>query len=103
MTIRHRLTVSFLVILGLFALNQSVYFIGNQKRQATVESLRRAIARQLLISSVNQMLNDLNKQVTLISQVPDLAAGAGSPRDTAQFGEQLDKVRTHLDELHGLA
>ena len=54
MTIRRRLTLSFLAILALFGLNLVIYRWGNYRRQASVEDLRSAVRRQLLIAGVRQ-------------------------------------------------
>jgi signal transduction histidine kinase len=104
MTIRKRLSLSFLVILALFALNLVIYFWGNQRRDTTVERLRRAISRQALISALNQNLNDIQKQVTLVTQITtDSAAAAADPAEIGRFGEQLKKIQTEIEELRGLA
>lgn len=104
MTIRQRLSVSFLVILLLLLLNLVIYFWGNQRRETTVERLRRAISRQALISGLNQNLNDIQKQVTLLSQITsDTAAAAADPGEIAQFSAQLRKVEAEIEELRGLA
>jgi signal transduction histidine kinase len=98
------LTVSFLVILLLFALNLVIYFWGNQRRETTVEVLRRAMSRQALISGINQNLNDIQKQVTLVSQITaDAGTGAIDPAETVRFNSQLQKVESEIAELRGLA
>src|SRR5437762_5676348 len=100
MTIRRRLSLSFLVILLLFALNLVIYFWGNQKRQLTAEALRRAVSRQGLISDLSQNLNDLQKQVTLLSQVATENTPAGAaPDDIVQFKQQLQNVENEIREL----
>src|SRR5205823_5273424 len=102
--IRRRLSLSFLVILLLFALNLVIYFWGNQRRQLSVEALRRAVSRQALISSLNQNLNDIEKQVTLLSQVATETAPTGAaPEDVAQFKRQLQNVESEIRELSDLA
>lgn len=113
MTIRRRLSLSFLVILLLFALNLVLYFWGNQRRETTVEALRRAVSRQALISGLNQNLKDIQKQVTLLSQITAdtngapaeqaRQAGTADRAETAQFGVQLHKIEQEIDELHALA
>src|SRR5262245_51703644 len=105
MTIRRRLALSFVVILILFGLNLVIYFWGNQRREATVEVLRRAIARQALTSQINQRLNDIQKQVSLLSQVPqDSATLSGvDPEELAQFTRQLQNTEGHIDELRSLS
>src|SRR5439155_5039020 len=104
MTIRRRLSLSFLLILLLFALNLIIYFWGNQRRQATVEALRQAVLRQALISGLNQNLNDLQKQVTLLSQLATEAnTAAADPADVAQFDRQLQNVDRQISELRNIS
>lgn len=104
MTILRRLTLSFLAILLLFGLNLVIYFVGNQKRQSTVEDLRRAIERQILISSIDQNLHDIHKHVTLLSQVvTDVATPGSGPTEVAQFIVQLDAIKSRILELRDLS
>src|SRR5688572_879227 len=104
MTILRRLTLSFLAILLLFGLNLVIYFVGNQKRQSTVEDLRRAIERQILISSIDQNLHDVHKHVTLLSQVvTDVATPGSGPTEVAQFIVQLDAIKSRILELRDLS
>src|SRR5438094_9421517 len=104
MTIRRRLSFSFFLILLLFALNLIIYFWGNQRRQATVEALRQAVSRQALISGLNQNLNDIQKQVTLLSQLAAEPAGGDTrPGDVAQFHGQLEKIDQQITELRKLS
>jgi len=69
MTIRRRLALSHFAILLLLAFNLVVYYSSDLKRKSTFEELRRAISRQILISSIQQKLNDYQKQVSLLSQI----------------------------------
>src|SRR6185295_17014352 len=104
MTIRRRLSLSFLVILLLFALNLVIYFWGNQRRQSSVEALRRAVSRQALLSNLGQNLNDIQRQVTLLSQVATETASTGAaPEETVQFKRQLQDVEHEISELRELA
>jgi signal transduction histidine kinase len=104
MTIRRRLTLSFLAILVLFALNLVVYFWGNRKRESSVEDLRRAISRQALISTIRQNLSDVQKQVTLLSQiVTDAAGGSAGPGDATQFTGQLEAIGQTIREFQSLS
>jgi signal transduction histidine kinase len=104
MTILRRLTLSFLAILLLFGLNLVIYFVGNQRRQSTVEDLRRAIERQILISSIDQSLHDIHKHVTLLSQVvTDVATPGSGPTEVAQFIVQLDAIKSRIVELRNLS
>jgi signal transduction histidine kinase len=104
MSIRRRLTLSYCAILGLFALNLVIYFWSDQRRQSTFEELRRAISRQLLISSVQERLNEYQKQVTLLSQIPTDANGDGaSPEEIATFNKGLEVVGGLLGQMSKLA
>ena len=89
MTIRRRLTLSFLLVLVLFGLNLVVFFRSNERRMETVEELRRASVRQVLISSIREDLSSMQKQVTLLSQLP---------REGARGGEG-DIADSHADLL----
>src|SRR5712671_6396423 len=99
MTIRSRLTLSFLTILGLLALNLVIYFWGNHRRQGTVEDLRRAVRRQALISSIHENLNKIQKQVSLMSQGEADPGGGGRAEDVVQFKAQLTIIANHAGEL----
>ncbi len=68
MTIRRQLSLSYLGILLLLACNLLIYLWTDTKREAALEDLRRAIARQTLISSIQQEIVYYQKQVTLLSQ-----------------------------------
>ncbi|MBI3597711.1 MAG: HAMP domain-containing protein [Nitrospirae bacterium] len=104
MTIRRRLTFSFLAILVLFGLNLVIHFWSDQQRSATVETLRRAIARQILIASIKQDLHDLQRQVALLSQVPVEATSSGAgPDEITRFNNQLEPIRQQIEELRDLS
>jgi len=101
MTIRARLTLSYLAILALLAINVVFYFWSDAKRQASFEDLRRAIERQNLISAIQQELNDCQKQVMLVSQImTDTVARAASPDEISQFDQRLDAIG---DKIHRMS
>jgi class 3 adenylate cyclase len=99
LTIRRRLALSFLTILGLFALNLSVYWFSNIKRKATVEALRRAISSQILIADINQRLNDTQKQIALFNQTGTDSGTGASAEEITGFRLQVDSVRQKIREL----
>jgi signal transduction histidine kinase len=103
MTIRRRLSAAFFVIVLLFAVNLIIYFWGNQRRQSTVEALRRAVSSQALISSINQTLNDIQKQVTLLSQAAEGTSVGADPVEVAQFNQQLQSVARQITDLSNLS
>ena len=100
MTIRRRLAFSFLAILILFGLNLVIYFWSSYKRNASVEDLRQAISRQILVASIKQQLNDIQKQIALLSQITaEGATGGGDPQQMAQFNAQIDSIAGEIREL----
>ncbi len=102
MTIRARLTLSYLAILLLLGFNLIFSFWSDSKRQASFEDLRRAIARQNLISAIQQELNNCEKQVTLVSQImTDAGTHGASPDEIAQFNRRLEAIseKIHLISL----
>ncbi len=104
MTIRRRLTVSFLAILFLFGLDLFVYFWGKHQLNTTVEVLRRAISRQLLVTSIHQDLNNDQKEVALLSEVaPDAARGGAGPEQIAQFAGRLQAIAKQIEQLRDLS
>src|SRR5262245_64357141 len=103
MTIRRMLLLSFSLILVLFAVNLVIYFWSNQKRQTSVEALRRAISRQILISGVNQNLNDIQKHVALISEITTETPAGGDAAGIAQFKAQLERLENQIEELKSLS
>ncbi len=100
MTIRRRLILSFGVILALFGLNLVIYAWGGHRRELAVEDLQRALRRQLLISSIHENLDRLQKQVSLLG-VADAAPGAAS--DVPQFDAQLAVITEQSAELQELS
>ncbi len=104
MTIRRRLTLTFLTILILFGLNLAMYFWSSQKRSASVEELQRAMSRRILVTSLIQDLNTLRKQVELVSEVTVGAEALGAPsEEIAKFNGQLEAARKQIGELQELA
>ena len=103
MTIRRRLTLSFLTILGLLGLNLVIYFWGNHRRQSTVEDLRRAVRRQALISSIHENLDKIQKQVSLMSQGVADPGGWARPEEVVHFKAQLAVIASQAGELRKLS
>jgi PAS domain S-box-containing protein len=104
MSIRRRLGVAFLTMLLLFAANLAIYFWGNQKRQFAFEAVRQAVARQSAIVSINQNLNDTQKQMTLLSaMLTDVDAGSPRPSETAEFKAHLEVIRVQISRLRELS
>ena len=104
MTIRRRLTSSYFAILLLLGCNLLLYFFSEQKRETAFEEVHRAIARQSLIGSIHQNLNDYQKQVTLLSQITSEGGRNGaSASEISQFNARLDGMEDQIRELKSLS
>jgi class 3 adenylate cyclase len=100
MTIRRKLSLSFGVILALFGVNLAIYLWGAHQRNLMVNSLSHDLARAGLIAQVNQKLDDLHKQITLLSSLSEgTGAAAASPSEISQFQLQLDGLAKSVGSL----
>jgi len=96
MTIKRRINLSFIAIGILFILNLVIFFANDQRRQASADTLRRAISRQPLLTDVQQSLTNLQKQIALLSQaVTDLSAGA-DPADIKRFKDEIGRTEANI-------
>jgi signal transduction histidine kinase/DNA-binding response OmpR family regulator len=101
MTIRRRLTLSYFAILLLLGVNMAIYFWSDLRRKSTFEELRRAVSRQILISSIHQQLNDYQKQVTLLSQImADSVSGGASAEEISLFNTRLNAIGEQIKRIH---
>ncbi len=104
MKIQRRLELSFLLILLLYGLNLGIYAWGNQKRSLSVETLQKALSRQILLSSIKQNLSNLQKQVTLLSQVmAEVAADGLGANEITQFNAQTASIASEIAALKQLS
>src|SRR5882724_8739330 len=104
MSIRRRLSFSFLIVLILLALNLVIYFWSDARRKTSFEELRRAVDRQVKISSVQQKLNDYQQQVGLLSVVTaDTLAGGASAKEVAEFDAGLDAIHGEIARIRALS
>jgi class 3 adenylate cyclase len=100
-TIRRRLSLAFAAILILMAVNQVIFLWSSSLRTETVSTLDRALTRQVIISNVQKEVDNLHKEVTLLSQVEE---GAGADAESrALFNEKVDRVALQIKELRELA
>lgn len=101
MTIRRRLALSFVAILVLMAVNEVIYFWSSGLRTNTLEALDRALTRQVIIGAVRQDLDNLHKEVTLLSQLEE---GTGTDHETRLvFDAKLTKVGEGVKRLQALS
>ena len=104
MTIRRRLTLSYAVLLLLGAANLTLYLATSQLRTRSMHTLDRALHRQLLLGSIRGEVDDLHKQVTLLSQMDfESGEGGGMAQGRQLFGQKLRVVSDLLEQLAALA
>jgi class 3 adenylate cyclase/HAMP domain-containing protein len=97
--IRARLLLCFLTILTLFAINVGFFSWSNVRRKNSVLELRQALTTERAIGEIQEKLDNIQKQVTILSQsVVDAESGA-SPEEIDQFHAQLDEIREEIRNL----
>ena len=96
MTIRRRLTLGFLTILTLFAVNQGIQSWRSQLRARTMTTLDRALERQVLMASVRQQVGNLHSLMVQMSQVEDAQPVGGI------FNADIARAASDVHELAGL-
>ncbi|MEJ2143650.1 MAG: adenylate/guanylate cyclase domain-containing protein [Acidobacteriota bacterium] len=103
MSIKRRLSLSFLTILLLFGVNLGIYFWGSGKRDRTLAEVQAAVARQDLVNSVSQDIENKLKQIqVLMSVMSDQAQGAVPPAQLEQFKSELESTSERIVQLLGL-
>ena len=104
MTIRRRLALSFTSILLLFALNMAVYFVGDARRQSSIEALQRAVEHQSLLSAIVREMETLQRQVSLLSQIStEQQVTPVSPDDLAEFNFRVESIAVRMKLLQETA
>ncbi len=91
-----------MVVLVLFGLNLVVFFWSSEKREETVDELRRAGARQILISSIREDLNNMHEWVREMRQLPE-SGSSPAPEDVARFKARLDGIGGNIGKLRELS
>lgn len=107
MTIRRRLTLGFVVILALFAVNEVIQLWSARQRARTMETLGGALKRQAVIASAHRRISDLQNQMALMQMIEGAQPVAGVSTDIARAGEDIallaalssGEERTAVDEL----
>jgi signal transduction histidine kinase len=99
-SIRHRLSLSFLAILMLFGASQGATFWGNRLRARSMSRLDDALSRQVIIASLRRELDNLHKEVTLLGQI-EFPSGEGKVDDETRrlFEERVSNVSNQTAEL----
>jgi serine phosphatase RsbU (regulator of sigma subunit) len=110
MTIRQRLTLSFVALLALFGVSLGVYSWSAHLRGATMKRLDRTLQRRMLLATMRQDVDNLQKQVALLSQselaadtAPDPTRTSGDERSQQLFGEKAQGVAHQIATLKTLS
>lgn len=107
MTIRTRLTLGFIVILALFAVNEGIQLWSAGQRARTMEMLSGALKRQAVIASAHRHISDLQNQMALMQMIEGAEPVAGVAGDIARAGDEIATMaalssgeeRAAVDEL----
>ena len=105
MSIRQRLTLSFLAILVLFGVNVAVVFDGIRERTRSFEDLDNAMQRELLVVD---LIKDIEESRDLASNfalllVSDRSLAALRPEQVETRNQRLAGITKRIDELLDLA
>jgi serine phosphatase RsbU (regulator of sigma subunit) len=104
MTIRRRLNLSFLAILIFFAANEAIYLWGARLRARTMQTLDNSRRREVLIGSIRQEIDNLHKQVTLLSEIPfNTAQTKIDPLAHKYFEDRINQAGGDIDQLRQLS
>src|SRR5690242_848704 len=104
MTIGRRLTLSYAVLLLLGAANLGLYLGTSRLRSQSMHTLNRALGRQLLLSSIRQDVDDLHKQVAILSDLDFGSAGdSGQPEGRQTFDQKVKGVTENLARFKSMA
>jgi serine phosphatase RsbU (regulator of sigma subunit) len=104
-TIRRRLTLSFAIVLVLFGISLAVYSWSARLHDVTMRRLDRTLQRRVFLATIRQEVDNLQKQVALLSQ-SELAEGspaAPNPRTQQLFDEKLQTVNQQIADLRNLS
>jgi len=104
MSIRGRLTLSFVAVLTLFGASLAAYLWSAHLRDATMKRLDRTLKRRVILATVRQDLDNLHKQVALLSELE--AESTQTPPDPAArqlFDDQLEGVSRQIGSFKNLS
>ena len=93
MTIRRRLTLGFLVILALFAVNEVIQLWSTRQRARTMETLGGALRREAIIASAHRHISDLQNQMALMQMIEGAQPVAGVGTDIARAGDEITALQ----------
>lgn len=102
MSIRRRLLVSFAALLILLAVNQAIFLWSSHLRARSVQAVSRALTRQVVIGSIRHNIDDLHKQVTLLTQLEG-GSSPVAPEVHDSMNQKLAQVKVQMEQLRRLS
>src|SRR5215469_8936650 len=93
MTIRRRYYLYLLIVLGLFFANLVAYLWSARARKQAESEWDHATAAELKISSIRQELDNLNKEVTLASQMQQEEQASFINDETRLFFDKITAAK----------
>src|SRR5689334_17740599 len=103
MTIRRRIALSFFAILTLFGVAVGISMWTTMLRARSMDVLARALNRQALIASIRQDIDNLYKEVTLLSNMEiGVGESADAPAARQLFKQKTDSVAASIANLAAL-
>ena len=103
MTIRRRLTSSFLAILLLFSVNLAVYYWGNSQKRKNLGDMRQAVERLQLLTNIERELGDRRQELGLLGQLAESGAPSLTAEQIAAVRGRLDAVSRQIVQLNSLS
>ncbi len=103
MSIRRRLFLSFFVILALFGLNIFFDRVGNAEREQSFDNVRRAVERQLLVSDIEQSLQEQRNSVADFRVLADAGMASLAAEQVVDLTARLELLEGQVTRLERLA
>ena len=103
MSIRRRLSLAFFVILALFALNIVFYRVGNAQRAASFAAVNRAVERQILVSDLEQSLEERRLSVRGLRVIAEVDSASLNATQVANEKSELGRIGEQVESLLALS
>ena len=103
MSLRRRLTLSLVTILVLFSINVGTHFWGSYARNESMIAYRNSVTAAQLSTEVEQLLNDQQQQILVLSTIRENTGDQFDPQETSQANAQLEAIEQRVRELGKLS
>lgn len=99
MSLRRRLTLSLLAILGMLSINVGTHFWGSYARQESMNSFRDSVSARQLALSIHELLQDQRKQVLILATLKETTEDRLSENDLQNAKNNIQKIAVRTQEL----